>query len=33
MTDLNAFSDAAFDPKLFINQACTGKTGDEPLER
>jgi hypothetical protein len=33
MTDLGAFSDAAFDPKQFINQACKAQTGDEPLER
>lgn len=33
MTDLSAFSDAGFDPKQFINQACAAKTSDEPLER
>jgi len=33
MTDLNAFSDEAFDLKKYINAACAGKTGDEPLER
>ncbi|KAI3425696.1 hypothetical protein D9Q98_007673 [Chlorella vulgaris] len=33
MTDISAFGDEAFDAKAFINQACTAKTGDEPLER
>lgn len=33
MADLSAFADAGFDPKAYINQACAGKTGEEPLER
>lgn len=31
--DLAQFAEKDFDAKAFINAACRGKTGDEPLER
>lgn len=33
MTDLSVFADDGFDPKSWINAACSGKPQDEPLDR
>ena len=33
MTDLGVFSDKDFDPKAYINAACTNKPSDQPLDR
>lgn len=33
MADLAAFADDGFDPKAWINAACSNKSPDESLER